>query len=266
MREFRLEVPAVLLFEIILVGHQHSVRRRPAQGRGIGIDQFVNVGNHVGKGLEFVADDAHRVLHTNAVEHVIEPQLVGVDDNVVAVAFQDLHAFAQGQNILENRRLAAGEEADELEAEGGVHPVLRVVAQLESRQADGAPQVIERKAMAGRFMQGGTHQVVDVDRRVRIYRRHEGLGDLAALGAQQQIAAVERTQDRHELAGQHVTPHIVADLQRLAEVDVDVGVAQEQIAFNLQDVLDSVGDLLAVRARDKRELEVLFATGLYLYI
>ena len=35
----------------------------------------------------------------------------------------------------------------------------------------------------------------------------------------------------------------------------------ERIAFNLQDVLDNVGDLVAVRARDKRELEVLFATA-----
>ena len=35
----------------------------------------------------------------------------------------------------------------------------------------------------------------------------------------------------------------------------------ERIAFNLQDVLESVGDLVAVRARDKRELEVLFATA-----
>ena len=35
----------------------------------------------------------------------------------------------------------------------------------------------------------------------------------------------------------------------------------ETITFNLQDVLDGVGDLVAVRARDKRELEVLFAMG-----
>ena len=93
-------------------------------------------------------------------------------------------AAAQGRVLVIGTTGIDAPQADELEAEGRVHPVLRVVAQLESGQTDGAPLVVEREAMAGRFLQGGAHQVVDVDRDVRIYRSHEGLGDLAALGAQ----------------------------------------------------------------------------------
>ncbi|MBT3193939.1 MAG: response regulator, partial [Verrucomicrobia bacterium] len=52
--------------------------------------------------------------------------------------------------------------------------------------------------------------------------------------------------------------HIINDILDFSKIEAGK-LNMETIPFNLQDVLDGVGDLVAVRARDKKNLDVLFA-------
>jgi two-component system sensor histidine kinase/response regulator len=54
--------------------------------------------------------------------------------------------------------------------------------------------------------------------------------------------------------------HIINDILDFSKIEAGK-LSMETIAFNMQDVLDGVADLVAAKARDKRELEVLFSVA-----